>query len=149
MRIVAAMLRGLRQLKLDVPIDPRTYLGTPRMNPVIKLLKGTYIHFDLEEWLLSVLDNTVRPDHGIIEIPIHVHGLPFDDWTKQLWSILVRALESRSSVFFIELFGGNSKPTDVHEFMGHNATQLADMTKYVTFECCHSFAVHVTPSTFY
>lgn len=63
MRTVAILLLGLYKLKLDVLIDPRTLLGTPRVNPDINLHKEIHILFSLEEFLQRVLENTVAPAH--------------------------------------------------------------------------------------
>lgn len=57
------------------------------------------------------------------QIPIHVHALsPHEDWTQQLWPISGNTV--RSSLFLVEIFGGNSKPMDAHESMGLTINQL-------------------------
>lgn len=69
------MLRGLHKLKFDVPIDPRTFLGTPRVTPIINCFNEMYLHFSLEQYLQRILQIILAPACAV-ETEIKVHGLP-------------------------------------------------------------------------
>lgn len=55
-RTVAVLLSVFGKLELEVSIDPRKLLGTPRLTPIINLY-GMYIHFGLEECLESFAEH--------------------------------------------------------------------------------------------
>lgn len=117
---------SLCKMKFDFPTEPRTLMGKPGVIVITNFLNRIYIQFGFEECLQNVLENMtkVRPYYHRIANPRQWSLSSFKVSMQQLWPILGRTIGPKSSAFLKGHFGGNSKPMDMHEFMGHTANDL-------------------------
>ena len=109
----------------DMPLDPRTLLGTPRSVENIEKLneKNTqqYYHFGLQYCLEVQLHSWPAglPDGGVVKLQLNIDGLPVCNSTvASVHPILGHLLVGRdykSDVFCIGIyFGNDKKPDDSH-----------------------------------
>ena len=108
----------------SLPLDSRTLLGTPRSVSDRSIGGGIYHHFGLERSLVeacrgkSFLDNE---DLKLLSLQVNIDGLPvFKSTNSSFWPILCRVysgIDIHTSPFPVGLFYGDSKPTDVDEYL--------------------------------
>ena len=112
------MLRFFRLLHPELPMDPRTLLGTPRLTKKKCIAGGEYIHIGLKKSIQHILLGIDKNDLTEIKFQIHIDGLTlFKSSLLQAWPILGKLTFPPSSVFIIGLFCGKSKPTNVHTYL--------------------------------
>lgn len=131
---VKGLLSVLREFHPNLPKDPRTLLGTSTSYQINSIAGGDYYHFGLADSirdLASELSSCVDmvQDKFQVSIQINVDGLPlFKSAKTQFWPILGRVADPfQSEVFIIGLFSGNSKPSDVHEYLGEFVSEVKDI----------------------
>ena len=107
----------------DLPNDPRSLLGTiglsSKLESVVAISGGQYIHFGIEEMLLQKLRQVLLVDETIIDVQMNIDGLPIYKSTRdQFWPILLRVVKPfQTEVFTVGIYHGKSKPTDL-TFLG-------------------------------
>ena len=104
---------------LNLPLDPRTLLKTPR-NTQINLIKGgQYCHFGLSNCLEKIIEKRLFLDINTrnIDLIVNTDGVPLGSSSeKNLWPILCS--ESLfNDVYIIGVYCGQSKPKDANEFL--------------------------------
>lgn len=115
---------------LDVPLDPRTLLETPRVVKTLFISGGEFVYFGIENNLRRLITNfaeIVQPKSTIfiklfqsfgdnlVTICVGVDGVPLSRSTRsQFWPILGKIDQLKNhSVFVIGLFYGVQKPLNL------------------------------------
>lgn len=116
-----SLLRGIKKYTCDkchcnIPSDPRTLLGTPRITDVKNCAGGEYYHFSL----LKSIENSfsfLPKNLNNIKICINIDGLPLSKSSQQqLWPILGSVTQSKQ-VFIIGAYYGRQKPSNSQDFL--------------------------------
>ncbi|XP_077512760.1 uncharacterized protein LOC144123921 [Amblyomma americanum] len=114
---------------LDLPMDGRTLLRTPRKPqeqcPVTPLAPGHYCHFGLADGLLRLLRPVENPP-ALIPLSFNIDGLPLSKSSKmQLWPIQCLAHDCGDETpFLVGAFAGKSKPDSSNEFLRPFVSEL-------------------------
>lgn len=117
----------------DLPVDPRTLLGTKLSYQVKDICGGQYYHFGLSTGIMDVL--TWQKDDlnvdSIVKIQLSIDGLPlFKSSSGQFWPILGRVENIGNTVpFIIGLFYGTSKPDDVSVYLHDVVEELNELLR--------------------
>ena len=123
---ISAILKFLQVFvpHLRIPSDARSLVKTPRSVAYREIGGGTYHHFGLERSIKTVCQSRgiLTNDFGnVLNIQINIDGLPvFKSSNSSLWPILGRVVGKNhlcTRPFMIGVFYGESKPTDVNEFL--------------------------------
>lgn len=99
------MLLGILKVeKIDIPLDPRTLLKTPRSNNVIKLSNGDYQHYGIERGIRKVLDNVEAScNHPpVLKLAINIDDVPVNRILSL--TVITGSLEDSQQVFLIGAF---------------------------------------------
>ncbi|KAI8794344.1 transposase domain-containing protein [Biomphalaria glabrata] len=118
----------------DLPIDPRTLLGTKVVEGIKEKTGGLYYHFGVSNGLNQLLkENPELMASNTVYLQINIDGLPlFKSNSLQLWPILGLILQSNAPYtepFVIGVFSGNQKPTDVNEFLKEFVDEMLVLSK--------------------
>lgn len=129
---LSALLKILRQKGLNVPLDARTLMSTARKCNVTNLAGGSYYHFGLKNAIvasLELLDFDISELTKNLTIRINIDGLPlFRSNNVSLWPILGKIKEiPNSDVFVIGLYSGNTKPSNVQEYLKEFVQDLREI----------------------
>ncbi|CAL8069985.1 unnamed protein product [Calicophoron daubneyi] len=140
------LMHYLRQFLPDLPRDHRTLVNTPRTSPVVKLLDGECVHFDMRQSLTYFLENNY---HHKIYVQFNIDGLSlFDSSPCSLWPIQCQIVKPvRSSPFLIGAFYGNSKPKSLNSFLDPFINSLNDCILHVVFPAIDSVDAGLNLST--
>lgn len=117
------LLKILKPYHLELPLDARTLLSTPRKPPsgIIDVAPGKYYHFGLEGGIKKLLSQLRTSDYSSttsIEICINVDGLPISKSSgSQLYPILCSLMMNLNAVEIIGIYQGYEKPKDANEFL--------------------------------
>lgn len=110
-----------------LPTDPRTLMKTPRFVNIDKVSGGEFAYFGIKTGIVRRLKHTLSECNfplvqkmqsqsklPILSISVGIDGLPISNSnTKSFWPIIgILDQVKESTPFIIELFYGNSKPTD-------------------------------------
>lgn len=108
------------------PIDPRTFLKTPRKQEVRLVAPGIYYHFGLFNSLSNIITSTKNNDN-CIKITINIDGLPISRSSpQQFWPIL-GSIYSDKRVFTIGIYHGNAKPANTNDFLKDFVDEAKEM----------------------
>ncbi|KMQ85633.1 atp synthase subunit mitochondrial [Lasius niger] len=123
---IGALLKILRDAELDqlrnLPLDPRTLLGTPKSTVIRSVPPGEYFHYGLKNALTDQLRiigiNRISND---IQINVNIDELPIAKSSKsQLYSILGEIYPKIAEPFVIGVYHGNEKPNSFqHGLLSH------------------------------
>ena len=128
----------MREHNLDIPLDARTLLATPKETKNQKVADGEYHHFGINKMLhlaLKLLQNSLKFSLESIKsltMRINFDGIPLTNSTKTcLWPILALINEiPEIGVIMIGVYHGTSKPTNLcdylHDFIGNLKTVVKD-----------------------
>lgn len=131
---LSALLSLLKSKHPELPKDARTLLSTPCSIATVAKCGGQYYHFGVAA---SVVTKLAKYEPGEvanleeISLQINIDGLPlFKSTSAQLWPILglIDNLHS-ASPFVIGLFFGNSKPTDVVEYLSPFINDITSLSE--------------------
>jgi len=96
----------------NIPIDSRTLLKTPQHINLREVYPGHYWHYGLSKRILNFLGNNFQyyeNKNKIIEIVIHVDGLPLSHSSNsEVWPIL-GSIFNFNMVFIVGLYYGRTK----------------------------------------
>lgn len=112
------ILKLLKPVFPNIPLDYRTILQTPRKTKVRSVIPGKYVHFGLSSGLvfkmnqLNIRDRIIRLDFFIDGVSIHVTSK-----NKTFWIILARIYGFERSIIPIGLYNGPRKPDDFDDFL--------------------------------
>ncbi|XP_064462334.1 uncharacterized protein LOC135372802 isoform X1 [Ornithodoros turicata] len=113
----------------SVPGCARTLLRTPRTSTkVVQMGSGKYCHFGLSSGLQHVLQNALHlPD--VLSLHFNIDGLPLSRSTRdQFWPILCRTANcGDGQPFFVGVYYGKSKPSDVNIFLRPFVTEVQEV----------------------
>ncbi|CAH8436848.1 unnamed protein product [Dicrocoelium dendriticum] len=138
------LLRNLRRLYPNLPVDARSILKTPRRCPVRLIRGGSYIHMGLQDAIRDVLRRTHSPRPSLLKLQIHIDGMTvFKSSRRQLWPVLGRLINPPSDVFLIGLYSGLSKPINVHEFLRPVVDELKDVLRKGVCLCDNDDAIDI------
>ena len=120
------MLRKLRVLHPELPLDCRTLLKTPRKSIFKTIGSGTYWHIGLTQ---SIINNVSSiPSDECLRIQLFIDGLSlFKSSREQLWPILCRISDAQSRVFTVGFFSGKGKPINVNDYLSDIISELEDL----------------------
>ncbi|KAJ8687640.1 hypothetical protein QAD02_023434 [Eretmocerus hayati] len=124
-RALTKLLHGLRrfnQLPLDLPMDARTLLSTPRHGIIpVRMGSGEFHYYGLKRALvnqMTLYDSRDIPQ--VLELDIFVDGLTLSKSSKsELFPTLGKVVNAPvfTEIFIISIYHGASKSDDAHEFM--------------------------------
>ena len=123
---ISAILKFLQPFvpHLRIPSNARSFVKTPRSVPYREIGGGTYHHFGLERSVKTACQSRgiLTNDFGnVLNIQINIDGLPaFKSSNSSLWPLLGRVVGKNNLCtrpFMIGVFYGESKSTDVNEFL--------------------------------
>ena len=137
---LGSLLKILRKRFLDLPKDPRTLKQRSKeVIPIKELAGGNYCHIGLEKGICNQLsrDGVVGVKGGscTVSLQINIDGLPlYKSSSAQFWPILGLIqnyseffTKMRSDPFVIGLYHGNSKPSDVNEYMSDFVNEAREL----------------------
>ncbi|KAA3670964.1 uncharacterized protein DEA37_0011103 [Paragonimus westermani] len=111
---VNVVFTELRHLYPHLLKNARNLLGTPSASKSGAKCGGHHVHFDLKNVLDRVLWNHKQCD--AVKLQIHVDGVSlFKSSRAQIWSILGRLTRSKTAVFILGVFSGETKPDSASE----------------------------------
>lgn len=89
---------------VDVPLDPRTLLKTPRINEIITLSYGKYQHYGIEKGIRNVLKDikNLRTTSNVLNLEINIDDVPIDN--IQSATVITGSLDQTKKVFLIGAF---------------------------------------------
>lgn len=117
----------LRHYHPYLPKDVRTLMKTPKSYEVLNVAGGSYYHFGIENWVMSIVTGIENVTE--VSLQVNIDGLPlFKSSGAQLWPILGRLVKPKiSKPFVIGLYSGDQKPTSVAEYLNHFVRDLNDL----------------------
>jgi len=122
---VNELLSVLRENNAELPKDARTLLRTPRHVNIQEKCDGSYFYSGIRTGIERILSQN-NFDGDTISIKFNVDGLPlFRSNNFQLWPIL--GYFHNFEVFVVAIYGGNSKPKPLNDYMGDFVTELSDL----------------------
>lgn len=127
LQLMICMLVILCHYHTYLPKDARTLLKTPKVYEVLNVAGGSYYHFGIENWVMSIASGI--EDVTEVSLQVNIDGLPlFKSSGAQLWPILGRLVKPvMSKPFVIGLYSGDQKPTSVTEYLGHFVRDLDNL----------------------
>lgn len=130
---ITKLLHEIREKvpSIQLPLDCRTLLKTPRSTVTFEIAGGQYHHFGLNSCLekLIICQQKKVIVNNKIELLINVDGAPVGKSSeKSLWPILCSD-KILKKVYIVGVFYGTSKPNDADEFIQHFVNEAVD---YVT-----------------
>ena len=115
------LLPILRRADVDVPLDPRTLLTTPKNSVVLNKAGGTYHYFGIVTTICQQMKRASDYQvHNIDTLTLHINidGLQlFSSSSVALWPVLGMIKEFKSSPFAIAVYSGKGKPTSVDDYL--------------------------------
>ncbi|KAJ8670452.1 hypothetical protein QAD02_001711 [Eretmocerus hayati] len=124
-RALTKLLHGLRrfnELPLDLPMDARTLLSTPRHGIIpVRMGRGEFHYYGLKRALVNQM--TLYHPKDIpqeLELDIFVDGLTLSKSSRsELFPTLGKVVNAPvfTEIFIISIYHGATKPDDAHEFM--------------------------------
>jgi hypothetical protein len=130
------ILKLLKPILPNLPIDYRTILNTPRNTKVKIVTPGKYIHFGLESGLifkikqLRLKDLELKLDFFIDGVSMHPSSK-----NKTFWIILARIHEVKNSIIPIGLYNGPRKADDFDELLSSFIFELKNiLDKKIEFD---------------
>ena len=137
---LGSLLKILRKWFLDLPKDPRTLKQRSKeVIPIKELAGGNYCHIGLEKGICNQLsrDGVVGVKGGscTVSLQINIDGLPlYKSSSAQFWPILGLIqnyseffTKTKSDPFVIGLYHGNSKPSDVNEYLSDFVSEAREL----------------------
>jgi len=103
---------------VELPIDPRTLLQTPR-NYNVKDISGDgkYFHFGIASGIELLDLSHIESNH--LKLQFNIDGLPlFKSSSTEFWPILCLVRDSGTQPFVVGLYSGKKKPVSLQEFLG-------------------------------
>lgn len=126
------LLRIMQNRGLNVPLDPRTLLKTPRNTDIINLSYGDYQHYGIQKGIIKVLDNT-HP--SVLNLAINIDDVPINRIVSI--TVITGCLENSTQVFLIGAFQPNryeskklrilKQKCDQNEFLIFVVDELIDL----------------------
>ena len=145
---LSKLLSILRPEISDLPKDPRTLLSTKVNYEIKNMCGGEYYHFGMSEGIKHIL--STEPDLDIltknIQIQLNMDGLPlFRSSSSQFWPILARLVNvGMDTPFIVGLFYGNSKPSNVADYLKPLIDELTILMKDGLIYMEHAFRILVS-----
>ena len=112
------LLKILNQHNVDVPLDGRTLLKTPRSGTLNISNKsgGKYIYFGVEDNLKRVLAQKSINSYASIELSFNIDGLPvYKSRNISVWPVqgcIANITDISNKVFLVALYCGTHKPVN-------------------------------------
>jgi len=111
---------------LDIPVDPRTLLKTPRHLNIVEQVNGQFYHFGIVRSLSKLQKCDILIDDGnsktsnSLTLKVGIDGLPISRSSRlQFWPILFSVDQDKfKRVFVASIFYGKEKPNDLRGFLG-------------------------------
>ena len=125
---VGHLLKALRPFHVDLPLDYRTLMRTPRASVWKNVGTGKYIHMGLAKSISALIPHRHNsPEY--LHLQLHVDGLTMWNSSRyQLWPILGRILKPfLTTPFVVGVYGGMEKPSDVSEYLSDVILELRDI----------------------
>ncbi|KAF0701787.1 Uncharacterized protein FWK35_00033867, partial [Aphis craccivora] len=119
------LLNILKSEGLNVPKDGRTLMNTPKKHNILSMEPGTYVHFDINQIISSLLHRHEfdLSDITDLKLGINVDGLPISKSSKsQFWPILISICNvpvlSRY-ILPVGIYHGLKKPDSSDDFLNY------------------------------
>lgn len=129
-----SLLKILRSEGLDLPLDVRTLMHTPRSHDIISINPGTYINLGLKKMLLIILHFYKSSLKNVKEIflSFNIDGLPLANSSKQqFWPIhcvIINMPHLSKLVFTVGLYySTHKKPDSITEFLNLFINELLEL----------------------
>ena len=124
---VGHLLKALRPFHVDLPLDYRTLMRTPRASVWKNVGTGKYIHMGLAKSISALIPHR-HNSAEYLHLQLHVDGLTMWNSSRyQLWPILGRILKPfLTTPFVVGVYGGMEKPSDVSEYLSDIILELRD-----------------------
>ncbi|CAI6376861.1 unnamed protein product [Macrosiphum euphorbiae] len=118
----------------NIPINPKTFLHTPRQTILRDVSPGQYYHFGLENSISSILkniDSSNFPD--VINVAINIDGLPLSkSSSSQVYPILCSVnnidIILPVNICCVGIYHGYDKPSDFNEFLKEFVDEAVTLT---------------------
>lgn len=122
---VSSLLKILKPLHPNLPLDARTLLGTQTQYETKQIAGGSYHHFGIQKAVQNAINNsdssvkTALSEGVTLGMQVNIDGLPiFKSSNVQFWPMLARLIPPiKTKVFTIGLFSGSEKPKNVDEYL--------------------------------
>lgn len=115
------LLPILRRADVDIPLDPRTLLTTPKISVTMSKSGVTYHYFGIVNTIcdqMRLASDFDAQNIDTLTLHINIDGLQlFNSSSIALWPILGLVKEYKSGPFVIALYSGKSKPTSVDDYL--------------------------------
>jgi hypothetical protein len=119
------------EFDLDIPVDMRAILKTPRTKIAIKPMDpGEYFHFGIENMLQKCNFNFLFDPNTNVCLDIGIDGLPLFKSSKiNLWPIIARFVNMKKyPPFLVGVWSGRKQPKSCNEFLTDLATEIHTLT---------------------
>lgn len=121
-RCVNSILCIMKDEGLNVPLDVRCLMKTPKLHEIKNISDGSYVHLGISKMLIPLLTKyNINLQSNVLEIGLNIDGLPLSKSSKsQCWPILISILnvkELYNIVIPIGVFHGLKKPKCIQEFL--------------------------------
>lgn len=112
----------------ELPLDFRTFLGTPLTTLKRILENGEYCHFGIRHALeVFLATNNILVENSI-NLSFNIDGLPlFRSSAIQFWPILGLIKNCSSAPFVVGLFCGNSKPSTLESYLNEFVNEFSSL----------------------
>lgn len=126
---VKELLSVLRNFFPELPKDPRTLLGTPKIIHSRVVPPGSYVHIGVEQNLRLLIDQRGAAVDTTVALDVFVDGVAFHKISKKksFWVILGRFAESRK-VFSIGVYNGVTQPASFNDLVSEFVEEALRLT---------------------
>ena len=132
-----SLLGILKPYHSELPLDPRTLLGTKSVE-IEANANGHFAYFGLEENIIKYchIDDTVDTGTSVIKLDINIDGVPvFKSRNTSFWPILCSSSNSKAtkypqntSPFIVGIFYGKNKP-EINHYLDKFISELDHLLK--------------------
>lgn len=124
-------MKGIKPKYLELPLESRNLLRTPRKVNVKDVKPGQYYHFGLKNCIEQLVSQYSVQLSQIVKVNINIDGLPlFKSSSSQVYPILCNLVENYDLVNVIGIYYGDEKPSDVNEFLTDFVEEAITLTKH-------------------
>lgn len=134
---LTALLSILKVHHPNLPKDARTLLKTMTDYRLQALAGGIFFYFGILNGMTHLLESAWSrfPDRHYFLLQLNFDGLPlFNSNSKQLWPILGLVRDLDTSPFMIAVFGGETKPKSLTEYLSDLVRELNSLRSGFNFK---------------
>lgn len=124
------LLKGLKHIQKDLPLDARTLLQTPRIVLIEKMGNGEFVYFGIKNMLEKNAYN-FPSNHVTLALNFNIDGIPlFKSSQTEFWPILCSVQDYDTvAPFPIAIFCGTGKPP-IDEYFKEFVAELKHLLEH-------------------